>query len=257
MKTSKTKLSRLQAEQEFFDNSLSDSDQYMFSYYSDSFLTILEEEAYKYFPNLKRKKLLFYGCGVNWAKAYYFYKSGAYVSAIDISSRSIELMQHKTTLEGAQDRIEFIQMDCTNLDYPDETFDVIYGRAILHHLDLTEANQELLRVLKKDGVAVFIEPLGMNPIINLYRRLTPNMRTVDEKPLNYDDINNLANGFSSVTYKEMTLLGLPIIISQSLLRRGDPPKENLLRSYELDEKLFRAFPRLRRFCWNVILAFKK
>ena len=33
------------------------------------------------------------------------------------------------------------------------------------------------------GLAVFMEPLGRNPLINRYRRLTLTLRTVDEYPL--------------------------------------------------------------------------
>jgi SAM-dependent methyltransferase len=148
-------------------------------------------------------------------------------------------------------------MDCENLDYPDESFDVIYGRAILHHLNLHKANRQLLRVLKKEGVAVFIEPLGMNPVINLYRYLTPHLRTVDEKPLDYSDIRVIGEGFSQVKHKEMTLTPLPAIILQYGLQFLGIRFTNLRPFYQLDEKLFRLLPYLKQLSWNVILALQK
>ena len=35
---------------------------------------------------------------------------------------------------------------------------------------------------------IFIEPLGTNPLINLYRKFTPTSRSDDEHPLTFEDI---------------------------------------------------------------------
>ncbi|WP_428491963.1 hypothetical protein [Rhodopila sp.] len=59
----------------------------------------------------------------------------------------------------------------------------MFGIGIIHHLDTRQASREVARVLRPDGNAVFWEPMGTNPIIGLYRMLTPNARTVDEHPL--------------------------------------------------------------------------
>jgi len=48
---------------------------------------------------------------------------------------------------------------------------------MLHHLDLTHAYPELHRILKPGGHLLASEALNYNPLIQLYRRLTPEMRT--------------------------------------------------------------------------------
>ena len=58
---------------------------------------------------------------------------------------------------------------------------------MLHHLDLSKCMLELNRLLRINGSIVFMEPLGTNPLINLYRKLTPNSRTADEHPLTPKD----------------------------------------------------------------------
>ena len=60
----------------------------------------------------------------------------------------------------------------------DETIRV-YGEIELNK-NFTE--NEINKVLKDDGEMVFLEPLGTNPLINLYRKLTPKSRSVDEHP---------------------------------------------------------------------------
>lgn len=44
-----------------------------------------------------------------------------------------------------------------SLPFPDETFELVFGRAVLHHLtDLEHACQEIARVLKPGGTAIFV-----------------------------------------------------------------------------------------------------
>ena len=69
--------------------------------------------------------------------------------------------------------------------------DVCICSGMLHHLDLSYAFPELRRILKKGGKILAIEALDYNPLIKLYRNLTPQMRTDWEKAhiLSYKDIN--------------------------------------------------------------------
>ena len=54
-----------------------------------------------------------------------------------------------------------IKMDITNIEYPDQSFDVIYCSHVLEHvLDDRKAMREFFRVLKKDGWAILLVPDG-------------------------------------------------------------------------------------------------
>jgi ubiquinone/menaquinone biosynthesis C-methylase UbiE len=64
-------------------------------------------------------------------------------------------------------------MNAEATTFPDNSFDLICGSSILHHLNLDKACAEIRRILRPDGGAVFIEPLGHNPLINMFRKLTP------------------------------------------------------------------------------------
>jgi len=53
-----------------------------------------------------------------------------------------------------------VKMDITDIQYPDESFDVIYCSHVLEHVpDDRKAMQEFFRVLKKDGWAVLLVPI--------------------------------------------------------------------------------------------------
>ncbi len=71
-------------------------------------------------------------------------------------------------------------MDAEQLTFPDQTFDLIVCNGVLHHLDLRYAYPELARVLKPGGRILCLEALGYNPAIQLYRKLTPHLRTAWE-----------------------------------------------------------------------------
>ena len=92
--------------------------------------------------------------------------------------------------------IEFKLMDANNLTFPDESFDIVYGGAILHHLDIEKTLNHIHRVLKPGGRILFTEPLNINPIFRIYRKLNPKERTPDEHALVLSDFKLIKEKFT-------------------------------------------------------------
>ena len=132
------------------------------------------------------RDVLEYGCGPG-SYAFFLADLGASVLGIDISTTAIEQASAEARQRGA-DRVEFRRLNAESLDLPDASFDLVCGTGILHHLDLTRAYAEIARTLRPGGSAVFIEPLGHNPLINRFRRRTRALRTEDEHPLRVEDL---------------------------------------------------------------------
>lgn len=127
---------------------------------------------------------------------------------IDISPVAIENAERHAIEQGVSDRVSFAVMDGESLGFEDRRFDLICGTAILHHLDLTRAYSELSRTLKQGGRAVFLEPMGHNPLIRLYRKRTPEYRTQDEHPLLVSDLRAAREHFGRVRADFFHLLAL-------------------------------------------------
>ena len=72
---------------------------------------------------------------------------------------------------------------------------MIYYRLIKNKLKVNLIEKELI---KQNGKLVFIEPLGTNPFINMYRKLTPKSRSVDEHPLVEKDFRYLKSKFTDI-----------------------------------------------------------
>ena len=104
-------------------------------------------------------------------------------------------------------------MDASNLTFPENTFDLVFGSGIVHHPDTRQSAQEVSRVLRPGRNAVFAEPMGSNPLINLYRKMTPNVRTPGEHPLVTTDLKIMRQYFRSV---ETTYFGLTALAAMPL-----------------------------------------
>jgi len=137
------------------------------------------------------------------------------------------------------------------LPFVDRGFDAVWGNAILHHLDLDTAGAELARVLKPEGLAVFCEPWGENPLLEFARRRLPypgKDRSRDERPLRERDLQPLRRHFRKVEWQPHQLLTMARRLWLHL-----PFQMTLKRA---DDVLFKRFPPLRRWCRYVVLSLR-
>jgi ubiquinone/menaquinone biosynthesis C-methylase UbiE len=194
----------------------------------------------------KGKRLLEYGCGMGGSSAL-FARTASAVTGIDISSEGILKAAEYARKNNVH--IDFHVMDAEKMQFPDNSFDVVVGTGILHHLDLSRSLSELSRVLSKEGHAIFLEPLGHNIFINLFRKFTPSMRTSDEHPLHIRDIELAKKYFHSVDtrfFHFFTLLAIPFRNTFFFRKLVD-----ILSG--IDNTLFYLFPFSKRYAWMVVL----
>lgn len=108
---------------------------------------------------------------------------------------------------------------------------------------------ELHRVLKPGGVALFTEPLGHNPIIELYRKKTPEARTPDEHPLLMPDFEQFDRTFERTSYRFYGLTSLAAVLFQSM-----PAVASLVRSVAAGvDALLLRLPGLRWWAWYALM----
>jgi SAM-dependent methyltransferase len=205
--------------------------------------------AFAQLGNVRGKRVLDYGCGHGMA-AVVLARRGAVVTAFDLSPGYVREAAERAAANGV--RIECCVADGENLPFTDETFDAVWGCAILHHLDLAKAGQELFRVLRPDGVAVFCEPWGGNPLLEFARRRLPypgKDRTPDERPLHAADLAPLREYFPGLSVRGYQLFGMVrrVCHSRLLCRLAD----------RIDQGLLGTVPRLKNWCRYVVLTLPK
>ncbi len=150
--------------------------------------------------------VLEYGCGPG-THSFRLAAVAKRVIGIDISDVAIDQARQRAKARGVENT-EFHVMDAERLTLPDASLDLVCGRAIVHHLDVPRCFSTVSRVLKPGGSALFHEPLGYNPLINLYRKITPKMRTVDEHPLLRCDLETARKYFHRVEMHPFVLTSL-------------------------------------------------
>jgi SAM-dependent methyltransferase len=202
---------------------------------------------------LSGKRILLYGCGPKNALDQLFAGGAAHVTGIDISDVDIEAANEQARALGYADRAEFFVADAQETGFPDDSFDVIVGVAILHHLDVRIALVELRRILAPGGRAVFLEPLAHNPLLRLGRRLTPSARTADEHPLTVDDWRLCQEVFPGSSHVEVELTSIPLMPLNLLLRRS--AQERLAgRVKRLDDRVLARYPSLGRYARTTFIV---
>lgn len=190
--------------------------------------------------NSRGKVVLDYACG-DGANTIRAAKAGAELAiGLDISSVSVENARRNAERAGVAENSFFIQGDCENTGLPSESVDIVLCCGMLHHLDLSYAFPELRRILKVGGRCFAYEALNYNPVIKLYRRLTPAKRTEWEKQhiLSLKDLQFAKRFFDvkDVKYWHLASICATPLRSTSLFRPA------LTTANWLDSLLLRVFP---------------
>ena len=210
---------------------------------NQDFLKYLEIKA-------KGSEILDYGCGIGSSAEKVIQFDPKKITAIDISEVSIN--KAKSKARELKIDVEYKVDNCEKTKFKDNTFDIVYGTGILHHLQIDKCLDEIHRLLKNDGTLVFVEPLGTNPLINLYRKFTPNSRSEDEHPLMKRDFEYIENKFGATKIKYygfLTLIFFPFY---------KYPGKSIFFKFlaNLDQYLFKL-SLFKIFAWSVLITAKK
>jgi 2-polyprenyl-3-methyl-5-hydroxy-6-metoxy-1,4-benzoquinol methylase len=201
--------------------------------------------------DVKGKTLLDICCGTGRSSILAAMGGAERVTGIDLSALTLDIARRNAALNGVAERIEFREMAVEDLDFPDQSFDLIMGVDALHHTDLQLSLFEISRVLRDRGKGVFVETSALNPVMMLARRyLTGHFgiqrcRNQTEHPLTRGDFALMARAFSRVQRVGTSLLfelrRLPLLSSWE----G--------RLHHWDEVLFSALPWLRDLCYYQVI----
>jgi SAM-dependent methyltransferase len=195
------------------------------------------------------RRVLDFGCG-HAMMSVVLARRGAAVMAFDLSLGYLQEARQRAEANGVT--VSFVQADGERLPFAAESFDAIWGNAIIHHLDIPTAAREVRRVLRPGGVAVFCEPWGGNPILEAARRWLPypgKQRTRDEHPLRPAGVAALRAVFPTLDLQGYQLLGMVrrVVRWRPLMRLLDG----------VDAALLPRLTFLGQFCRYVVLTLRR
>jgi ubiquinone/menaquinone biosynthesis C-methylase UbiE len=110
-------------------------------------------------------KVLEIGCGTALFTRKFYDATKADIIATDISDDLLNEARKNLP------QVTFKNDDAMKMSFASETFDVVFGSSILHHLDFNLALKEIYRVLKPGGKMIFAEPNMLNPQIFIQKNV--------------------------------------------------------------------------------------
>lgn len=200
----------------------------------------------KLLGSVKDCRVLDYGCGQG-EEATYLAKMGATVTAIDISPVGIQLTKERAKLNGVGDRVSAMLMRCDPTEFPNESFDVIHGFGILHHIGLQIGMMEIKRLLKPGGRGLFFEHMGNSKTIE---RLRPKEKdyTKGERPVTWKEIQEIRPEFSRLVTR-------PFHIASRLRKRVQVLNRPVVK--RVDHAVLSALPFMRYFASGMVIYLEK
>ena len=209
------------------------------------------EDFFKFLElNTINCEVLDFGCGIGSSIEKVIKFNPKKITGIDISEVSIRKAKNK--VKETESEIELLVDNCEQTKFNSNNFDIVYGTGILHHLNMSMCLDEIKRVLKPGGKLIFIEPLGTNPLINLYRKLTPKSRSKDEHPLVKLDFDLIEKKFinSQVKYYGLlTLIFFPFYRS--------PKNSNIFKFLKIVDQILFKLNIFKKFAWSVLIVAEK
>jgi len=103
------------------------------------------------FDRLRGKRVLEIGCG-SGAHARLLAESGCRLTCIDITETGVEMTRRRLALYGLEAEVR--RMDAERLEFPDESFDLVWSWGVIHpSADTARVAAEIARVLRPGGEA--------------------------------------------------------------------------------------------------------
>jgi SAM-dependent methyltransferase len=175
-------------------------------------------------------------------------RAGAQLAVgIDISETSVRNAKENAIQAGLGDHTRFLQRDCEATGLPAGSFSACLCSGMLHHLDLTRAYPELARLMAPGGRILCVEALSYNPVIQLYRDRTPELRTSWEKEhiLGMKEVR-LARQWFDVENVKFFLMAAPLA---ALLPAG-APRRLAMKAGHLVDSIATRIPGLQLWSWQ-------
>ncbi|HEY6192871.1 MAG TPA: class I SAM-dependent methyltransferase [Bacteroidota bacterium] len=200
--------SRQEREGGFYDSYIQGSSSIPFDH-TTAFSPVATDNQwmFEYIQPLTGKRVLDIGVGTG-EQSLFFASKGAEVHGIEVSKGLVDFADAKAIELGLKGHCFFYQRPIERSEFPDEFFDLVVAREVLHHVELEKALPEILRILKPGGKFVSRDPLRSNIFVNAYRWVARSTRSQDETPLSKKEIDFVCKHFKASQVRTFYLTSL-------------------------------------------------
>lgn len=209
------------------------------------------EYAFYLLGDVRGRTVLDLGCGTG-ENLMPLIKRGANVIAMDISPELVALAQRRMEIYGRDGGSAEVRVGSAyETGLPSTSVDIVFCMALLHHLDLPTAHDEIYRVLRPGGLFILREPIRFSRTMNTLRKLFPAPKadiSDYEHPMTRDELAVVTKGFTVLAERNFRLPFVPLfqkfIVKTKLLWR-------------CDRWLLRHFPKLEHIATGKVMSLQK
>lgn len=141
--------------------------------------------AFQLLPRLQSPDILDVACGRGGPALELAKMTTGQITAIDIDEVALSEVTRRFEQEGLPERVRVLNCSVHHMDFPDESFDIIWAEACIHIVGFERGLDEWRRFLKPRSFLVVHEMAWLRPdppdgIAAYWRKVFPGIRTVLE-----------------------------------------------------------------------------
>jgi SAM-dependent methyltransferase len=207
------------------------------------------EYAFYLLGDIRDKTVLDLGCG-SGENLVPMVKRGANVIGMDISPELVALAGQRLESYGIGS-VKLLVGSAYETGLPDDSIDVVFSSALLHHLDLPKARAEIYRILRPGGVFILREPIRFSRTMNSLRQFFPPPKgdiSDFEHPMTRAEVATATQGFTVVAQRNFRLPFVPLL---------GKFKGLMVPLWKTDRWLLHHFPGLEHFATGKVMSLRK
>jgi Methylase involved in ubiquinone/menaquinone biosynthesis len=117
-------------------------------------------KAYRMLPPLHKPHILDVGCGSGVPTMELARLSNGEITGLDIDQNLLDVLAKKIEKAGLSDRVKAVKCSILDMNFPDESFDIIWSEGSIFVIGFERGLKEWWRFLKPDGFMVIHDEKG-------------------------------------------------------------------------------------------------
>ena len=117
-------------------------------------------KAFRMLPQLDKPRILDVGCGSGFPTMELARLSQGELIGIDIDQPALDEFTRKIREAGLNDRVQAVNCSIFDMEFPDESFDIIWAEGSMHVIGFERGLKEWKRFLKPNGFIVVHDEKG-------------------------------------------------------------------------------------------------
>jgi len=123
-------------------------------------LTKYSRKAFKMIPEIDKPRILDIGCGSGVSTLELARLTDGEITGLDIDQKALDRLNEKIEKAGLSYRFQVLHCSLLDMEFPDESFDIIWSEGSIFVLGFEKGLQEWRRLIRPDGFMVVHDEMG-------------------------------------------------------------------------------------------------